>query len=70
MAMGIRLLMNHKIIKNMISIYKNLLKNYNIRKLFIIHITGEKYHFIECEDILDKIKLKDIINDYYKLTNQ
>jgi len=53
-----------------LSIYKNLLKNYNIRKLFIIHITGEKYHFIECEDILDKIKLKDIINDYYKLTNQ
>jgi len=48
-----------------LSIYKNLLKKYDIRKLFIIHITAEKYHFIECEDILEKIKLTDITESYY-----
>ena len=44
-----------------LSIYKELLKDINIRKMFIIHITTKDYFFIECENILKKIKLKDLI---------
>lgn len=45
-----------------LSIYKELLKKeFDIRKLFIIHITTENYFFIECENILEKVKLEDLI---------
>lgn len=44
-----------------LSIYKELLKDIDIRKMFIIHITTEDYFFIECENILEKVKLKDLI---------
>jgi len=44
-----------------LSIYKELLKNeYDIRKMFIIHITTDDYFFIECENVLEKINLKDL----------
>lgn len=44
-----------------LSIYKELLKNeYDIRKIFIIHITTEDYFFIECENILENVNLKDL----------
>jgi ATP-dependent exoDNAse (exonuclease V) beta subunit len=45
-----------------LSIYKELLKKeVDIRKMFIIHITTEDYFFIQCEDILEKVKLEDLI---------
>jgi len=44
-----------------LSIYKELCKEFDIRKLFLVHITKEKYHFIECENILEKINLSDIV---------
>ena len=46
-----------------LSIYKELIKECKVRKIFIIHITTENYFFIECEDILEKISLNEIIND-------
>lgn len=44
-----------------LSIYKELLKEFNIRKLFLVHITTEDYFFIECEDMLEKINLNQIV---------
>lgn len=44
-----------------LSIYKKLLKNINITKIYIIHITTENYHFIECEDVLKNIDLNKLL---------
>jgi len=44
-----------------LSIYKELLKDIDIRKIFLVHITTENYFFIECENILDKVKLEELI---------
>lgn len=46
-----------------LSIYKELIKDIKVNKMFIIHITTEKYSFIECEDLLKKISLNEIIKD-------
>ena len=43
-----------------LSIYKELLKDIDIKNIFIVHITTENYFFIECEDLLKKIKLKSL----------
>lgn len=43
-----------------LSIYKKLLKNIDVRKMFLIHITTENYFFIECEDVLDKLNLSEL----------
>jgi hypothetical protein len=43
-----------------LSIYKELCKEFNINKLFLVHITNEKYEFIECKDILKQIELNDL----------
>lgn len=40
-----------------LSIYKKLLKDYNIDKIFLIHITSEKYEFIECKDLMENIDI-------------
>ena len=48
-----------------LSIYKKLLKEYDIKKIFLIHITTEKYEFIECQDLMQNIdinELKNVIN--------
>ena len=47
-----------------LSIYKMLLKEYNISKLFLIHIKEHSYEFLECEDIFKKYKLD--LNLFYK----
>jgi len=44
-----------------LSIYKRMLKQYDIKKIFLVHITTENYFFIECENILDKVKLEELI---------
>lgn len=44
-----------------LSIYKKLLKDIDIRKLFIIHITNEDYFFIECDDVLKDIDLNVLL---------
>ena len=44
-----------------LSIYKKLLKDIDIRKIFLVHITTENYHFIECENILENIELIELI---------
>ena len=43
-----------------LSIYKILLKEYDIKKIFLIHITSEKYEFIECQDLMQNIDIKDL----------
>lgn len=43
-----------------LSIYKKLLKDYDIKKIFLIHITPEKYEFIECQDLMKHIDIKDL----------
>lgn len=40
-----------------LSIYKMLLKEYNVSKLFLVHIKDYSYDFLECEDIFEKYKL-------------
>lgn len=47
-----------------LSIYKQLLKDYTINKLFIVHIMSDSYEFIECEDIFKKYNLSfiDLLN--------
>lgn len=40
-----------------LSIYKNMLKDLDIKKLYLIHITEEKYQFIECDDLIKKHNL-------------
>ncbi len=44
-----------------LSIYKELCQEFNIKKLYLVHIKTENYNFIECEDLLKKIDLKDLI---------
>lgn len=44
-----------------LSIYKELIKEYSIRDLFLIHITESKYTFIKCEDLLNN-ELKKYLN--------
>lgn len=44
-----------------LSIYKKLLKDIDIRKIFLVHITTENYHFIECKNILENIELNELI---------
>lgn len=41
-----------------LSIYKKLLKDIEIRKIFLVHITVEKYFFIECDDVLENFDLE------------
>lgn len=48
-----------------LSIYKRMLKEYDIKKIFLVHITAEKYEFIECIDVMHDIdidSLKGLIN--------
>jgi len=45
-----------------LSIYKELIKEYKVNQIYIVHITTEKYEFIKCEDVLQKISLEQIIN--------
>lgn len=44
-----------------LSIYKNLMKQYDVKKLFIIHITNENYQFIEVDDFIEKFNLYHLI---------
>ena len=44
-----------------LSVYKKLLKDIDINKMFLIHITNEKYHFIECQNVLEGIDLSILI---------
>lgn len=45
-----------------LSIYRNLLKKYNIKKTFLIHIKDDGYNFIETHDIIKEMKLKTPCN--------
>ena len=40
-----------------LSIYKKMLKEYEINKTFLVHITAEKYNFIECHDVMKGIDI-------------
>lgn len=44
-----------------LSIYKTMLKKYDIKKLFLVHITEKDYYFIECEDLIKTNKLEYLI---------
>jgi hypothetical protein len=48
-----------------LSVYKKLLKEYKINKMYIIHILENNYKIIECEDVFKKINFNDLIN-YFK----
>lgn len=43
-----------------LSIYKKILKNYKIKKMFLIHIDFEKYNFLECEDLMQNIHINEL----------
>lgn len=43
-----------------LSIYKKLLKEYNIKNIYLIHILEKEYKIIECLDILKDISLKEL----------
>ena len=44
-----------------LSVYKKILKEYKINKMFLIHITTEKYNFIECFDAMENIDVIDLL---------
>ena len=41
-------------------IYKELLKEYSIKDLFIVHIKDNGYEFIKCENILENLNVKQL----------
>jgi len=43
-----------------LSIYKKMLKEYDIKKIFLVHITAEKYEFIECRDVMIGINISEL----------
>lgn len=45
-----------------LSIYKNMLKDYDIKALFLVHIKNDGYRFIECEDIIKNHNLEYLID--------
>ena len=44
-----------------LSIYKSLLKKYEIKDLYLVHITEDRYEFIKCEDLIKTENLTNII---------
>ena len=44
-----------------LSIYKKILKEYEINKMFLVHITTERYNFIECFDAMENINVIDLL---------
>lgn len=46
-----------------LSIYKKILKKYDIKKMYLIHITTEKYQFIECFDAMENININELKNE-------
>jgi len=53
-----------------LSIYKEILKEYKIKNIYLVHITDINYKFIECIDLLKEISLKELIKNYKEITNQ
>jgi len=53
-----------------LSIYREILKEYKIKNMYLVHITETNYKLIECIDLLKEINLKDLIKNYKELTNQ
>ena len=45
-----------------LSTYKSMLKEFDIQKLFLVHITEEDYFFIECEDLIKTNNLEHLIS--------
>jgi ATP-dependent exoDNAse (exonuclease V) beta subunit len=43
-----------------LSIYKKILKEYPISKMYLIHITDKNYSFIRCIDVFEKINFDDL----------
>jgi len=52
-----------------LSVYKKLLKEYKINKIYIIHILENNYKIIECEDVFEKINFNYLIEYLNKKTN-
>lgn len=47
-----------------LSIYKEILKEYKINKIYLIHITETNYKIIECIDVIKEIPLNNLIENY------
>src|SRR5690606_21601998 len=45
-----------------LSIYKKILNEYKINKTFLVHITDDKYNFIECQDVMKEIDINSLKN--------
>lgn len=44
-----------------LSIYKKMLTEYEIKDMYLVHIDNEKYNFMKCINVMDKIELSEII---------
>lgn len=43
-----------------LSIYKKMLKEYKINKIFLVHIKSDSYEFLECQDLMKNIDINEL----------